>query len=200
MNEQSVMPHPPHAKAAAERPPEATSDKAAVPLYRRALDGFYSTCFFLSMAALALMGVAVLLQIGGRLLGFSVPSVPEIAGFTMAASSFLALAHTFREGGHVRVSLVLARLGSKRRLGFERFALSVALLLSLIFAYYLVEMTVESYEFNEASDGVIAIPLWIPQSFVAAGVIALAIAVADVLIESWRGRMPGYVSKEELPH
>jgi len=196
MNEQSVMQHAAHAETA----PERAGGRIAIPLYRRVLDRFYSGCFVVSMAALALMGVAVLLQIGGRLLGFSVPSVPEIAGFSMAASSFLALAHTFREGGHVRVSLLLAGLGDKRRLGFERFALAVALLLSLMFAFYLVGMTIESYEFNDASDGVIAIPLWIPQSFVAAGVIALSIAIADVLIESWRGHMPGYVGKEELPH
>lgn len=200
MNEQSVMGQPQHAEAVSEQASEQAGNRIAAPVYRRALDRFYSGCFAVSMAALALMGIAVLLQIGGRLLGFSVPAVPEIAAFSMAASSFLGLAYTFREGGHVRVSLLLSRLGDRRRLGLERFVLTVALLLSLMFAFYLVEMTIESWQFNEASDGVIAIPLWIPQSFVSAGVIALAIAVADVLIDSWRGRMPGYVSKEKVSH
>jgi TRAP-type C4-dicarboxylate transport system permease small subunit len=181
---------------------EITTDRnqqAALPLHRRVLNRFYAGCFAASMVALALMGLAVLAQIGGRLVGVTVPDLPDIAGFCMAASSFLSLAHTFREGGHVRVAMLLARLSDKRRLGFERFTLTVALLLAAMFAFYLVDMTIESFQYNAASSGVIAIPLWIPQTLMAAGVIAMTIALADLLVEAWCGNMPGYVYKEELP-
>lgn len=200
MNKESTMNMNEHVAFQSAAGNETRLTPAASPLYRRILDRFYTGCFAVSMIALGLMGIAVLVQIGGRLMSMNVPSVPEIAGFCMAASSFLGLAHTFREGGHVRVSLLLAGVSSKWRLGFERFALAIALLLAVMFAFYLVEMTIESFMYGDASDGVIAIPLWIPQAFVSAGVIALAIAVADVLVDALRGNMPGYVNKEALPH
>ncbi|MDZ7810156.1 MAG: TRAP transporter small permease subunit [Arhodomonas sp.] len=55
-------------------------------------------------AALCLAAIAVLIlaQTVGRVLGFSVPSANELAGFCVAASTFLALAHTLNHGGHIR--------------------------------------------------------------------------------------------------
>src|SRR5581483_8691855 len=98
------------------------------------------------------------------LFGILVPSAPEIAGYCMAASAFLALSYTFRNGGHVRVSLLLYQLGPKLRLKAEFVCLTVAMLLSAFFLFYLVDMTLETYKVGEVSSGVIAIPLVIPQT------------------------------------
>jgi hypothetical protein len=38
-----------------------------------------------------------------------VPGADSYAGYRMAASGFLALAHTFKGGEHIRVTLVLER-------------------------------------------------------------------------------------------
>jgi len=184
-----------HVGLSAGRQPE----QIEATLCRRILDRFYTGCFAVSMTALGLMAVAVMLQVGSRLIGVHIPSIPEITGFCMAVSSFLGLAYTFREGGHVRVTMLLINLGDKRRMMFERFVLSVAVLLAVMFAFYLVNMTIVSYEYGEASSGIIPIPLWIPQSLVSCGAICLAIAIVDVWIDVLRGKPPSYINKEEFP-
>jgi len=76
---------------------------------RATLDLLYKSCGVL--AAISLSGIAVLIlaQIIGRFFGVLVPSANEIAGFLMAASSFLALAYVFRAGSHIRVTMLLLR-------------------------------------------------------------------------------------------
>ncbi|MBV6487584.1 MAG: TRAP transporter small permease [Pseudorhodoplanes sp.] len=167
---------------------------------RRVSELFSLGCFVVAAAAMVLMCVVVLAQVIGRLFGILVPSAPEIAGYCMAASSFMALAYTFRNGGHVRVSLLLYRLGPGLRLRAEILCLTIATLLSGFFLFYLVDMTIETYEVGEVSSGVVAIPLVIPQILLTIGVAALLTSVAEALIGAIRGTMPGYASKDELGH
>jgi|SRR5581483_9605871 len=131
---------------------------------RRISELFSVGCFVFAAIAMVLMCVVVIAQVIGRLFGILVPSAPEIAGYCMAASAFLALSYTFRNGGHVRVSLLLYQLGPKLRLKAEFVCLTVAMLLSAFFLFYLVDMTLETYKVGEVSSGVIAIPLVIPQT------------------------------------
>ena len=80
---------------------------------RRALDALYDAAGIL--AALFMVGTLamVLLGIGSRLLSWFVPGTDAYAGYCMAAAGFLALAHTFRRGEHIRVTLILEHVGAK---------------------------------------------------------------------------------------
>ncbi|HPK33252.1 MAG TPA: TRAP transporter small permease subunit, partial [Ottowia sp.] len=83
---------------------------------RRLLNFLYDACAWL--AALCMIGVLVmvLLSILGRQFHFLVPGTDAYAGYFMAASGFLALAHTLKKGEHIRVTLLLSHLhGSARR-------------------------------------------------------------------------------------
>jgi hypothetical protein len=50
------------------------------------------------------------------------------------------------------------------------------------FAWYCALMTYDSYQFNEMGQGIIAVPLWIPQLWMALGVACLWLALVDNLI------------------
>ena len=128
----------------------------------------------------------------GERYGLMIPSVAEIAGFLLAAASFLALAHAFRHGAHIRVNLLISRLPGPLRWGMEVFSLAVALGLTVFFGWNVWLMVVDSYTFGEVSYGIVAIPLWIPQSAMLLGVAIFAIAIADDLIAVLRGRTPSY--------
>src|SRR4051794_23834160 len=82
---------------------------------RRVLDRVYELSGCLAGLCLVAIAVLVLAQIVGRLLGILVPSADDFAGYAMGASVFLALAHTLRAGGHIRVSLIIDRLGPRAR-------------------------------------------------------------------------------------
>ena len=81
---------------------------------------------------LVLVGVCVLTSIVSRLLDIYIAGINAYSGYAMAASSFLALAHTFREGGHIRVALVRSRLAPTPKLWLEVWCLLVATAMSSI--------------------------------------------------------------------
>lgn len=115
-------------------------------------------------------------------LSYVARSADEFAGYAMLASSFLALASTFGRGEHIRVTLFLQRLqGTPRRLA-ELWCLGVGTLLSGYLAWFSVKLCWQSYEINDLSTGLIAVPLWIPQVGMAVGAVILCIAVVEQLV------------------
>jgi TRAP-type C4-dicarboxylate transport system permease small subunit len=71
-------------------------------------------------------------------------------------------------------------------------ALGVATIFVRYFAWYAVAMTWDSYRFNDMAQGVLAIPLWIPQIGYSGGLVILAIALVDEMIHVGRGNRPRY--------
>jgi TRAP-type C4-dicarboxylate transport system permease small subunit len=118
----------------------------------------------------------------------------------MAASGFLALAHTLKRGEHIRVTLILEHLGPRARRVLGLVALVAAMLLSALFAYYSARLAFQSWQFNDISTGNDATPLWIPQLAMAAGTLVLVIAFVDELVLEWTGRRVRAVSGEALHH
>jgi TRAP-type C4-dicarboxylate transport system permease small subunit len=165
---------------------------------RRALDALYDGAAWL--AALFMVGllVMVLTSVLGRQLHFNVPGTDAYAGYLMAASGFLALAHTLKRGEHIRVTLLLSALRGTARRALELWALSAATALAALSAFYSGRLAWQSYAFNDISTGNDATPLWIPQLSMAAGTLVLTIAFVDELVLEWRGRRVGSFSEEAL--
>ncbi len=149
---------------------------------RKALDGLYLLCGTIAACFLVAIAILVAISILSRMGGVYVPGLNEYAGYAMAASSFFALAHTFAHGGHIRVNLFVSRLRGVARRAGEIWCLAVASFLTSYLAYYLVEMTLVSYEYGDLSEGTDITPLWIPQTALAAGATVFAIAVIDRLV------------------
>ncbi|MBI4989860.1 MAG: TRAP transporter small permease subunit [Rhodocyclales bacterium] len=131
---------------------------------------------------------AVLASIFGRLLDIRVPGADAYAGYCMAASAFLALAHTLRRGEHIRVTLILNHLGAKARRALEIFCNGAALFLSGALAWYALRLSWQSWTFHDISTGFDATPLWIPQLGMAAGTLLFFLAFAQDLVDLLRGR------------
>ena len=87
----------------------------------------------------------------------------------MAASSFLALAYTFGEKGHIRITLFLEKSKKNIRRFLELWCLSVATFFSGFLSFYFIKMLMISYNFQERSEGADEILIWIPQVSVALG-------------------------------
>ncbi|WOD09094.1 TRAP transporter small permease [Marinomonas sp. GJ51-6] len=148
--------------------------------------------FFIVVITLLLLA-----QIIGRFFNFIVPSAEDFAGFALAASTFLGLAYTFREGGHIRVTLVIQRFSPLPRKIQEGMILTLSLALLCYVSYACSFMVYESYIYDEVSYGYVPVPLWIPQVPVAIGAIALTLAVFDAWIDVVRGKQPDYVKQED---
>ena len=155
---------------------------------RKALEGLYDGAAWL--AALMMIGVLVMVLIGilGRQFNFYVPGTDAYAGYLMAGSGFLALAHTFRRNEHIRVTLLLQSLAGGARRGLELWCLVVAVLLAAVMAYYSVRLSWQSHLFHDISTSNDATPLWIPQLGMAAGTVILLVALLDDLVLELLGR------------
>ncbi len=165
---------------------------------RKLLDALYNGTA--ALAALFLIGllVMVLLSIFGRQLNFHVPGTDAYAGYLMAASGFLALAHTLKRGEHIRVTLLLGVLRGRWKKGLELWALGFSTLLSAMFAFYSCKLAWQSRLFHDISTASDATPLWIPQIGMAAGAVILTIAFLDELVLEASGKRQVQVSDEAL--
>ncbi len=150
----------------------------------RGLNRFYEACGVVAACFLVLLGVLILTSIISRLFGIYVPGLNAYSGYAMAASSFLALAYTFREGGHIRVVMLRNALSGKPRFILEVWCLAISSLFACYLAWFLIRMTMVSYEFAEKSEGADATLLWMPQSLMAFGAAVMALTVVHALVKT----------------
>ena len=167
---------------------------------RRFLDFLYDAAAW--AAALCMVGVLamVLTSILGRQFHFHLPGTDAYAGYAMAAAGFLALALTLKKGEHIRVTLIIGRLTGGTRRVLEMWSLSVAVLLSGLFAFYACRLVWQSHAFNDMSTSNDATPLWIPQLAMAVGTVLLFVALVDEWVLELRGRRAHDMHSEEALH
>ena len=152
----------------------------------RVLDGIYvaggigGACFLIVILLIILANM-LLRNLSSFGISIPFPGSTDYAGYCMAASSCLALAYALNKGAHIRVSLVLGRLGTWRRYG-EIWCYSVAALMALVFARYAIKTNIWSDKLHEISQGLDKTPIWIPQLSMSIGAVLLAIALVDHLV------------------
>jgi len=151
-----------------------TLDKNLNKLYL--LSGYIAAIFLIFVAVFILIGIS------SRIFGFYIRGLAEYSGYCMAAASFFALAYTFVEGGHIRITLFLEKLSGLKKKFIEIWCLSIGSFFSGYLAFYFIKMLVISYKFQERSEGADEILIWIPQTSVAIGSIIFSISVFHHLI------------------
>ena len=175
----------------------AAQPPAAAPsALRRTLDLIYDSAAGLAAVFMVLLLVMVLLSILSRQLHFNIAGIDAYAGYMMAATGFLALAHTLKKGEHIRVTLLIGSLKGAWKRGFEIWALFAASLLALLAAFYSCKLAWQSYAFHDISTSNDATPLWIPQLTMALGTVVLEIAFIDELVLELRGQRVVLTSDE----
>lgn len=165
---------------------------------RAFLNRIYDSAAALAALFMCLMLVMVLLSIVGREFNFHLRGTDAYAGYCMAASGFLALAHTLKKGEHIRVTVLISRFRGGWLKGLELWALGMATLLACLLAYYSVRLSWQSYVFHDISTSNDATPLWIPQISMALGTLVLAIAFLDELVLEVLGKRVALNSDEAL--
>jgi TRAP-type C4-dicarboxylate transport system permease small subunit len=161
-------------------------------LLRKLLDALYLGAGwlaggFLVAIFLLMMGLSV-----GREIGVNIPAGDDFTAWCMAAMAFLGLAHTLKTGEMIRVGLLVDKITGRPRRWIELAALMLASVLITFFAWHAVQLTYDSYRFNERAQGVVPAPLWIPQLGYCLGLVLLAIAFVDELVHVICGNKPRY--------
>jgi len=159
----------------------------------RVFDRLFAACGALAAFFLAGICVLVLAQVVGRLLGVAIPSADEFAGYCLSASSFLALGYALRNDSHIRVTLLIDRLPAARRRQVEILCIAGGLAMSLYLTWFTAEMVYYSVTFGDLTQGLVPIPLWLPQSGMMIGVTVLSLAFVADGARVLRGLDPAYL-------
>ena len=162
----------------------------------RALDRLYDAAGVLAALAIlficaivtAQVSLNILARLGGPGWSYTIPSYADFAGYALASATFLALAHTLRRGGHIRVTLLSARLPAAMRRPVDALVLLIAAALAGFAAWWLWALVAESLHYGDTSPGMVPVPLWLPQVPVASGLTLLTVALLHTLVERWQGR------------
>jgi TRAP-type C4-dicarboxylate transport system permease small subunit len=165
---------------------------------RKTLDALYNSAAALAALFMVLLLVMVLISILGRQFSFHLPGTDAYAGYLMAGSGFLALAHTLKRGEHIRVTLLLGALKGRWKKGLELWAFGFTSVLACVIAFYSCRLVWQSHSFHDISTASDATPLWIPQLAMAAGTLILAIAFIDEFLLEWAGKRVTLESTEAL--
>ena len=142
------------------------------------ISGYIAAIFLIFVALFILTGIV------SRIFNFYIRGLSEYSGYSMAASSFFALAYTFYDKGHIRITLFLEKLDKVKKRFAEIWCLIIASFFSGFLAFYFIKMTIISIKFKERSEGADEILIWIPQTSVAIGSLVFFICVLHHLVFS----------------
>jgi TRAP-type C4-dicarboxylate transport system permease small subunit len=160
---------------------------------RRWLDRIYLGTAVLGAVCIALICMLMVGQTLAREIGIATGAVNDIVAWLCAAAAFFTMAHAFKHGDFVRVTLFLEKMGEATRRKFEIFSLFVATAAVAYLAFWACRFTYQSWQFNELAQGLLPLPIWIPQMSFAFGSILLLVAVLDELFIVLRGGVPTFV-------
>ncbi|TWO72509.1 TRAP transporter small permease [Caenimonas sedimenti] len=167
---------------------------------RTALDRLYVGAAVLGAACIALICALMIFQSLGRQLGFPTGAINDVVSWLCAAAAFLTMAHAFKHGDFVRVTLLLERAPPAVRRRFEVACLAIATVALGYLAYWACRFTYQSWEMKEVAQGLWAVPIWIPQLSFAFGALLFLVAAIDELVIVLRGGVPTFVRLVEERH
>ena len=150
------------------------------------LNKLYKFSGYIAAIFLIFVAVFILIGISSRIFGFYIRGLAEYSGYCMASASFFALAFTFVEGGHIRITLFLEKLSGHKKKFIEIWCLTIASFFSGYLAFYFIKMLIISYKFQERSEGADEILIWIPQTSLAIGSTIFFISVFHQLLLIFR--------------
>jgi len=169
-------------------------------MLRRALDRLYLASGALGAFFIVLIGVLMIAQSVLRELNVRTGAVNDVVAWFCAAAAFFTMAHAFKHGDFVRVTLLLESTSARTRRTLEIMALAIGSLAVGYLAWWACKFTYESWEFNDIAQGLLPLPLWIPQLSFALGSVLLWVAMLDELILVLRGQVPTYVREVQERH
>ena len=134
-----------------------------------------------------LIAAIIVVQIIGRELGFQIHGADDFTAWSVAASIFLALAYTFKQGAHIKVTVITERLRGPS----VKVAAIISLIISAVAIGFLTlsaaHFLYDNYQFGDLAQGLLSIPMWIPTISLFLGALLLFLAILDSLLAALFG-------------
>jgi TRAP-type C4-dicarboxylate transport system permease small subunit len=167
---------------------------------RRTLDTVYSAS--LALAGAFLLGIFALMVLEPvfRWLGSYITGANELIGWFCAAAGFLALPATFKRGDMIRVGMLVDRLPPpvRKPILLACFAIAIVFVSFMVWAaaFYLWD----GWRAQETTQGMLVIPVWIPQLSFLVGAVLLLVAVLDEAVSALAMPAASLVAEKPVAH
>lgn len=151
----------------------------------------------LSVICLCGMVLVLVATLVLRPFGILVPSSEFIVTFLMVGMTFFGLAYAYAEGVHVRVDALYKRMPETVQYWVGIASHLGAAVLCGVIAVYAAKLTWIAIRFNDLSDGLVAIPMWIPLCTVPLGFGLFALALLRDGLRVARGQPVRFAVSEQ---
>ena len=118
-----------------------------------------------------------------KILGQSLLWSTEVQLFTIASVSFVGIAYTLREEGHVRMTLIYSHMSPEKQRVMDFIVTLFALLWTSFFFYASYLRMTRALVNNESTAGIIDIPFWMGMLWMVVGSILLGLVLLSRLIK-----------------
>lgn len=166
-------------------------------MIRRALDLLYVAAAGIAALSLLSIFLVMMAQVVLREMGRQFPGADDLTAYLCVATTFFALAATFKRGELIRVGLLIERFGPGLRRATELLVLAAAAGIVGYIAWWTANDVMFSLEIEEVAQGTVPFLLWIPKLAMPAGSGILLIAILDELATVAMGGKPAYVVAAE---
>lgn len=163
-------------------------------LLRRGLDLLYAAAA--ALAALSLLGIFLMMmaQVAARELGRQLSGVDDLTAYLCVATTFFALAATFKRGELIRVGMVIETLRPRPRRLVELGVLALAAAVVGYMVWWTAQDTLFSWELEEVAQGTVPWLIWVPKMAMPLGAGLLLVAILDEFVRVAAGHLPAYVA------
>ena len=152
---------------------------SAFGLTRKAVDRISGFLTHIAMWGVFAMMLLVVGDVGMRALaGRSTLIADEMGGYLLVLIAYLGMAEAYRLGRHIRVDIVTARLPGRLRAWLDALFCFVGLAALIIVIWRVIIMVHRSQVANVIIPGVFMTPVYLPQTLVVIGLVALALQCA----------------------
>ena len=152
---------------------------SAFGLTRKAVDRISGFLTHIAMWGVFAMMLLVVGDVGMRALaGRSTLIADEMGGYLLVLIAYLGMAEAYRLGRHIRVDIVTARLPGRLRAWLDALFCLVGLAALIIVIWRVIIMVHRSQVANVIIPGVLLTPVYLPQTLIVIGLVALALQCA----------------------
>ncbi|MBS1256685.1 MAG: hypothetical protein MAG581_02511 [Deltaproteobacteria bacterium] len=142
----------------------------------------------MALVAAVMLGLTVLLILLEIFLWNAFKSTTLIAdeysAYALAILVFWGAGYTLREGGHIRIELILSKLSQPLANWIEFLATSTATCFMAYLLYYLCRMVFSTWSYASTSGTLTNTPIWVPQFIMVLGATAFFMQLVATMIRS----------------
>jgi len=110
----------------------------------------------------------------------------EFSAYFFVVVVMLGLSYTFKENGHIRITLILSRLNKKTEKIFDILTSSIALCLTSFMFYHSLRMVMDTCILDMSADSIAETPLFIPQIAIPVGFFIFSLQIIFKIIRRIR--------------